>query len=218
MSAGIATQIFNFITGVISTIGYPGIFFLMLLEGLLLPIPSEVVMAFGGYLIYTGQLSGIWLFSSFFLLLMAGTFGNLAGALLAYGIGYYGGKPLIVRFGKYVMMDEGTVDHVQTWFHKYGPASVFGTRLVPIFRTFISIPAGIGKMDWKLFSLLTFLGSLIWDSILIYFGYSLGNNWESILTVFDQYQYVAVAAIIILLALYFYTKFRSRSRADSKAE
>ncbi len=214
MATGLVSTVFNFTTNIISSIGYPGIFGLMLLEGLLFPIPSEVVMAFGGYLIWAGQLSGIWVFPAFFILLMAGTIGNLAGALIAYEIGYYGGKPLIVKFGKYVMLDEATVDHVQRWFHRYGSISVFGTRLVPIFRTFISIPAGIGKMDWRLFTILTFIGSLIWDTMLIYFGYTLGSNWQNILTVFDQYQYIAVAAIIVLIIAFVYVKLTGR-KADS---
>lgn len=212
---GIVTEVFNLTTGVISSIGYPGIFGLMLLEGMLLPIPSEVVMAFGGYLIYTGQLPGLLSVPAFVILLLVGTVGNLSGALIAYYIGYYGGEPLIVRYGKYVFLDESSVKHVQRWFSKYGPESVFGTRLVPIFRTFISIPAGIGKMNIKLFAVLTFLGSLIWDSVLIYFGISLGKNWQKIITFFDQYQYVAIAAIVILLALFFINKVRAKSARNS---
>ncbi|MCL5731560.1 MAG: DedA family protein [Candidatus Thermoplasmatota archaeon] len=212
---GIVAEVFNLTTGIISAIGYPGIFGLMLLEGMLLPIPSEVVMAFGGYLIYTGQLTGFLYVPAFLILLLVGTFGNLSGAMIAYYIGYYGGEPLIVRYGKYVFLDEASVKHVQRWFQKYGPESVFGTRLVPIFRTFISIPAGIGKMNIRLFASLTFLGSLIWDSVLIYFGISLGRNWQKIILFFDQYQYVAIGAIIVLVGLFFINKLAKKRTGNS---
>ena len=105
------------------------------------------------------------------------------------------------------MLDESAIAKTQSWFEKYGKASVFLTRLVPVFRTFISIPAGIAKMNRLQFSLYTFIGSLIWDSLLIYLGYRLGSGWNSIIATFDRFQYVSIAAFLILVGWLYYAKF-----------
>ena len=206
----IATELANFVIGLIQALGYPGIFVLMLLEGLLLPIPSEVVMAFGGYLAFSGGLLGAAGLPAFIILLVVGSLGNLTGAYLAYMLGDYGGIPLILRYGKYVMLDESSIRRTHEWFLRYGPLSVFFTRLVPIFRTFISIPAGIARMNRASFLLLTLAGALIWDSFLIYFGYILGPHWGSILSYFDEYQYVAIAILIGIILWWFLSKLSKK--------
>ncbi len=211
----IATSLANFVIGLIQTLGYPGIFFLMLLEGLLLPIPSEVVMAFGGYLAFSSGLPDIMGIPAFVVLLIVGSLGNVVGAYLAYLLGDYGGIPLIMRYGKYVMLDEGSIRRTHEWFLRYGPISVFLTRLVPIFRTFISIPAGIAKMNRTTFLLLTLAGSLIWDSLLIYLGYVLGPHWGSILSFFDEYQYVAIGILVAIILWWFFSKISKRNRISA---
>lgn len=215
LNFALATMVSNYIISIITTLGYPGIFFLMLLEGLLLPIPSEVVMAFGGYLAYSGVLPSEIGIPAFIILLLAGSLGNMVGAFLAYMLGDYGGIPLILRYGRYVMLDKGSIDKTQQWFEKYGTPSVFLTRLVPVFRTFISIPAGIAKMNRSHFLALTFVGALIWDSVLIYLGYLLGTHWDQILNVFNKFTDVAIAALILLVIGWFYTKLRKRSAAKN---
>ncbi len=209
MSFSLANYVINLVTQVMTSLGYPGIFILMLLEGMLLPVPSEVVMAFGGYLAFSDQLPPVLGIPAYLVVLIAGSIGNLTGAYIAYMIGDYGGIPLINRYGKYVMLKPDTVDKVQKWFEKYGPISVFLTRLVPVFRTFISIPAGIATMNRKRFLLYTFLGAVIWDSFLIYLGWTLKQDWNSILGTFDKYTYAAVAALAVL---FFYWLYRSLSR------
>ncbi|GGM73803.1 alkaline phosphatase [Thermogymnomonas acidicola] len=209
---GIVVEVVNLILSIIQTIGYPGIFGLMLLEGMLLPIPSEVVMLFGGYLVVSGGLPAYMNVPAFALLVLAGTLGNLVGAYIAYAIGRYGGIPLIMKFGKYVALDEKSVRRTEEWFRKYGPASVFFTRLVPVFRTFISIPAGIGEMDLKKFLGLSFAGSLIWDIVLVYLGMKLGRSWEVAVNFFDKYTYVAVVAAVLVILYIAYTKYRSLRR------
>ena len=214
--AGLITYVVNFVVNIIQTIGYPGIFVLMMLEGMLLPIPSEVVMAFGGFLVVSGDLPGFGGIPAFLILLLVGSVGNLVGALIAYYIGDYGGIPLITRYGKYVLLKEDTVSKTQLWFEKYGPMSVFLTRLVPIFRTFISIPAGIARMDRKRFSVYTFVGAIIWDSLLIYLGMIFGANWESVTSFFDKYTYVAAAAVVALIVYWLYRNLKSRRSGDGK--
>ncbi|MHB8361269.1 MAG: DedA family protein [Thermoplasmataceae archaeon] len=193
---------------IIQTIGYPGIFFLMLLEGLLLPVPSEVVMAFGGYLAITGALPGIGPIPAYILVIIAGTLGNLVGSSLAYAIGYYGGEPGIVKFGKYVGLDENSVKITHKWFLKYGKISVFVTRMIPIFRTFISIPAGIAKMKYSTFAIYTLMGTIIWDSVLVYFGFILGSRWRDILGAFNDYTYLGITVFVVVL-IYLYARHRS---------
>ncbi|MCL4332283.1 MAG: DedA family protein [Candidatus Thermoplasmatota archaeon] len=209
---GIVETVITLTTSFIQAIGYPGIFVLMLLEGTLLPIPSEVVMAFGGFGIYEGWLGPVLGIPAFIVLLLAGTVGNLVGALVAYHIGYYGGEPFVKKVGRYILLDESAVTKTTAWFHKYGALSVFLTRLVPVFRTFISIPAGIAKMNRVKFSIYTFVGSLIWDTILIYLGIRLGPGWESIMGFFDQFQYVSIAAFLIIGGWIYYAKFMHKRR------
>jgi len=205
--------VINEMTNIIQTIGYPGIFFLMVLEGMLLPIPSEVVMVFGGYLLYRNDLTGIGVLPGFGVLLLVGTLGNLVGALIAYYLGDKGGIPLIMKYGRYVMLDEHSINTTHIWFKKYGDISVFATRLVPIFRTFISIPAGIAKMKLNYFILFTISGMIIWDTILIYIGIKLGPNWQTMLSYSDLFTYIAVAAIVILALYWVYITLKKKKAA-----
>lgn len=207
----LATLVSNFIENTIVTLGYPGIFFLMLLEGLLLPIPSEVVMAFGGFLAFQSRLPAELGIPAFILLLIAGSVGNMVGAYLAYLLGDYGGIPLILRYGRYVMLDRKSIDKTQQWFERYGNSSVFLTRLVPVFRTFISIPAGIAKMNRSHFLLLTLLGAVIWDSILIYLGYLLGPNWNNIIDAFNKFTDVALVALAAIIVWWVWSKVTKRN-------
>lgn len=219
MNIPLANYVINHVIQVMESLGYPGIFLLMLLEGMLLPVPSEVVMALGGFLAFSNGLPPVLGIPAYIIVLLAGSVGNLTGAFIAYLIGDYGGIPLIKRYGKYVMLKPDTVEKVQAWFDKYGTVSVFLTRLVPIFRTFISIPAGIARMDRKLFATYTFLGALIWDSFLIYLGWKFGQNWQTILGTFDKYTYAAAAAIVVLFFYWLYRALsrRKRNRAQDKA-
>ncbi|MGP6207009.1 DedA family protein [Cuniculiplasma sp. SKW3] len=211
---GLIEYIVNLIIYVIRTANYPGIFFLMFLEGLLLPIPSEVVMAFAGYLSLTGELPNYFGVPAVILALIAGSVGNAVGASAAYGIGYYGGRPAILKFGKYIKLDQNSLKKTEEWFNKYGEISVFFTRLVPVFRTFISIPAGLAEMNFKKFIILTFVGTVIWDSVLIYLGYILGSKWEAILSAFNDYSYISIAAALIVL-IYVYRKLSARTRRNN---
>lgn len=214
--SSIITMVVNLVTGTITELGYPGIFFLMVLEGMLLPIPSEVVMLFGGFLVYEGDLPGYFGMPGWLILLIVGSVGNLVGALIAYYIGKLGGKPAIVRYGKYVLLDKGAADRITGWFDRYGPPSVFLTRLVPVFRTFVSIPAGIASMNKTKFSSYTLAGMLLWDSLLIYLGLQLGPNWNSILGDFDKYTYASIALAGAILLYFGYRVLKRRRESTSQ--
>lgn len=182
----------------------------MLLEGMLLPIPSEVVMAFGGYLVVTGALQAQLGIPAVILLLLSGTVGNVTGASIAYYIGKLGGLRFIERYGRYLLIDNKSVIRAQRFFDKYGSMSVFATRLLPIFRTFISIPAGIAQMDIKTFLVYTSLGTLSWNSILIYLGFTLGSKWQLLLPFFDFLTYVVALIIVAILIWWLCTTIKRK--------
>ena len=212
----IVAYVITLITSTILKIQYPGIFVLMMLEGMLLPIPSEVVMVFGGYLLYENELPPYSFAPAFAILLIVGTVGNLVGALLAYLIGDKGGAEFVKLYGKKIGISEKTIDRVNIWFNKYGEVSVFVTRLVPVFRTFISIPAGLGRMKISKFISFTLIGMVIWDTILIYIGYTLGTRWNSILGISNNFTYAALAAAaIVLVVIYYMAKKSARNNTTA---
>lgn len=180
----------NTILDVISTTGYFGIFFLMTLESAVMPVPSEVVMPFSGYLVLQGRFN-LWYVT------LAGTLGNLAGSILAYVIGLYFGRGFILKYGKYVLLKKKYLLLSEKWFKKYGDKTIFFSRLLPVVRTVISLPAGIGRMNFKKFCIYTFVGSVPWNFALTYVGVWLGKNWNLIL----RYSHVIDAAIVAVLVV-----------------
>jgi membrane protein DedA with SNARE-associated domain len=161
----------DFIINLISTFSYPGIIFLMTLESACMPVPSEIVMPFAGFAVQQGQLE-------FFATGLAGALGCLAGSVLSYVVGYYGGRPLLEKYGRYILITRHEIDLAHGWFERYGVATVFIARLLPIVRTFVSLPAGIARMDFKKFAVYSFVGSLPWCFALTYAGVILGENWD----------------------------------------
>jgi membrane protein DedA with SNARE-associated domain len=188
---GLVDAIVQWVLDIIQSMGYLGIVFLMFLDGISFPIPSEVIMAFSGWLAYDGEFNLLFV-------ILTGTLGSVIGAIVAYGIGYTGGRVLVQRFGRYVLMGDDSLDKAEAWFKHYGDWAIFLTRFVPLVRTLISFPAGIAKYDLKRFILYTALGSLIWNAVLAYLGYLLGPEWENIIDFFDRYSMVAVAALAII--------------------
>lgn len=185
----------------ISTLGYFGIFILMTLESALIPIPSEVTMPFSGSLAAAGRFN-------FWLIVAAGTLGNLVGSILAYFLGAWGQeavvRKVIVKYGKYFLISEHEYDHSERWFRKHGEMIVFVSRVLPIVRTFISLPAGVAKMNLTKFILYTTVGSLIWSYLLTNIGVMLGNNWQSLEVYFRKFDLVIV--VFLLGAIFFYVR------------
>jgi membrane protein DedA with SNARE-associated domain len=158
------------VTGTVSAVGYLGVMFLMTFESACVPIPSEIIMPFSGFLVSAGKLN-LWL------VVLAGAFGNLIGAIITYAIGYYGGRPFILKYGKYFFVKEKEVHHAEKFFARWGDFAVFIARNLPVIRTFISLPAGVAEMNFPKFALFSFLGSLPWCFALTYLGVLLGKNW-----------------------------------------
>ncbi len=189
----------SFIIQFIHSTGYAGIFLLMMLESALIPIPSEITMPFAGFLVSRGELN-------FILVVLTGAIANLVGSLIAYYIGYFLEETVIVgwikRWGKFLLITPDDYEKSRHWFQKYGASIVFFSRLLPGIRTFISLPAGLAKMDLRKFSLYTFLGSLLWCAVLTYVGVVLGENWHTLEPIYHKFEAI-IAAFIILSALWY---------------
>lgn len=162
----------GFIIAVISASGYAGIVLLMAIESACIPLPSEVIMPFSGYLVYTGRFNLFWVAT-------AGAFGCNVGSAVAYYVGYYGGRPLVERYGSYIFLSERELHWADRFFEKWGDWAVFVSRLLPVIRTFIALPAGIAKMKQVRFHIFTFLGSWPWCYALAWIGVRLGERWNT---------------------------------------
>lgn len=198
----------NWLVGTIGAMGYPGIFILMAMESSVIPIPSEVVMPPAGYLAQQGQMN-IWLS------ILCGTVGSLAGAYLNYFAAHYLGRPLLLKYGRYVWITEEKFAKVETFFHKHGEISTFIGRLLPVVRHLISLPAGLAGMHhWK-FSLYTILGAGIWVTVLTWIGYIIGQNQELIM----RYSHQALIGVIIfsiVLVTVYVKRHRRKSHTSDK--
>lgn len=196
----------RFMTGVIGDYGYYAVIILMILESACIPIPSEVTMVFGGFLVSRGRLDFFWVG-------MFGTLANVLGSWLAYWVGLVGGRPLIERWGKYIFLRKHELDRAEVWFEKHGEAAVFVSRLLPVVRTFISLPAGVAKMPFAKFTVYTFLGCLPWTFALTWAGFLLGENWETFLKYGEP---VSIAIVLLLVAVLVWWLVR-RARAKNRA-
>ncbi|HZK18248.1 MAG TPA: DedA family protein [Clostridia bacterium] len=171
----------------------------MAIESANIPLPSEIILPFGGYLVSTGDLN-------FWGVAFAGTIGGTLGSMASYIIGFYGGRPLLDRYGRYLGISHANLAMADQWFTRYGEYTVFFTRLMPVIRTFISLPAGISKMNFNRFVIYTFLGSLPWCVFLTWLGFKLGEEWESIEKYFHLADVVIIGAVVLFIVVYFWRK------------
>jgi membrane protein DedA with SNARE-associated domain len=191
--AGLLTVIVLKVTAFVASLGYWGIGIMMAIGSCNIPLASEVTMPFGGYLVSIGRLT-------FWGVVLAGTIGGTVGSLISYYIGLYGGRPFLDRYGRYLGASPSRLALAEAWFARYDLWTVFFTRLLPVVRTFISLPAGVAGVNIFTFTLYTFVGTLIWSAILTYIGFSLGVHWEIISPWFHRFDLVLLFAIILLLA------------------
>ena len=195
----------------ISSLGYFGVFILMTLESACIPIPSEVTMPFSGSIIASGQFN-------FWILVIVGTLGNLVGSLLAYWLGAWGQeavvRKIIVKYGKYFLVSEHEYDRSERWFRNHGELMVFASRILPVLRTFISLPAGVAKMNLKKFIGYTIVGCFIWTAVLTEIGVVLGNNWKSLEGYFRKFDVVIVVICVGVVAWYIWHKLKHVRRTS----
>ena len=196
----------------IASYGYLAIFVLMLAESACIPVPSELIMTFGGALA-AGAVPGTHL--NLIGVILAGTAGNVAGSYIAWAVGRYGGQPALRRWGKRLRLREHDVDRAVAWFDRYGNKAVLIGRLLPVVRTFISLPAGIAGMPPLRFGIYTTLGCLPWTTALAVAGYAVGANWESIVTAFHGPSYIIAGIVLVAIVLAAW-RYARRRRAEPR--
>ena len=203
----------------ISAMGYWAVIFLMAIESACIPLPSEVIMPFAGTLTATLVIDGVTHAARFNLILvgLAGALGCLIGSVVAYWVGVWGGRPFIGRYGKYVLISKHDLDTADRFFTKYGQAAIFISRLLPIVRTFISLPAGIARMPFGKFCLYSFLGSLPWCLVLAWLGQILGKNWKVLETYFRKFDVVIGILILAGIAWFLWRHLRRPREATEEA-
>ncbi len=205
MIARILEILASFVIGFISCAGYLGIILLMAIESACIPLPSEIIMPFSGYLVFRGQFG-------LFEVALAGAFGCLVGSIPAYYLGQYGGRPLIEKYGKYVLIDHHDLDIADRWFARYGDWVIFFGRLLPVIRTFISFPAGVSRMNMPRFIVYTIVGSFPWCLGLAYIGMKLGENWNTLGVYFHDFD-IVIGVLIGLGVVYYVWRHVKARRA-----
>jgi membrane protein DedA with SNARE-associated domain len=193
----IITLLAGFIIGTISRLGYGGIVLLMAIESACIPLPSEIIMPFSGYLVYTGEMN-LWLVG------LAGAVGCVLGSIVAYYAGAWGGRPFIEKYGKYILISHHDLDLADRWFQRHGDITIFVGRLLPVIRTFIAFPAGVARMNLWRFNLYTFVGSFIWSVGLAWIGMKLGEHWNTLGVYFHRFD--AAIGVILLIAVVWYVR------------
>ena len=205
MTEKILTALFAFISSLIAFSGYGGIVILMAIESACIPLPSELIMPFAGYLVYRGAMKLIWVAT-------AGAIGCNVGSVIAYEIGCYGGRPLVERYGRWILMGRRELDWADRFFARWGYLAVFIARLLPVVRTFIALPAGIARMPRLRFHVYTFLGSWPWCFGLAWLGMKLGENWRVVGKYLHKFDAVILAILILLIVWFVWSHWQNRLR------
>jgi membrane protein DedA with SNARE-associated domain len=202
---GIETWFLEIITNVYDVMGWPGVVFLMGVESAAIPFPSELIMPLAGWLLIEAKGDSAWMLG---MAAFYGALGNLLGSWVAYWISYKGGRPLLKKYGKYVLVTQHEVDQAEEWFQKYGELAVFASRMLPVVRTFISVPAGIARMNFWKFSFYTFTGSYPWSLGLAYGGFKLGENWEDLRSFMRPFDFPIAAIILVVVVWFIYHRIK----------
>lgn len=217
--SNIITLLTQFIQNLYLVTGVLGIVLAMAIESCLIPLPSEIIMPLAGTMITTGMLGinpHLPLVLNLILLAFAGSLGSLLGSLAAYWIGYAGGRPVILKYGKYILISQHDADKADRFFQRWGTPTAFFSRMLPVVRTYISLPAGITRMSVFKFSIYTFLGSLPWCLLLAFLGYQLGQHYEQISGPLHYLDGVIVVLVVVLVVLYVWRHIRNDRRARAE--
>lgn len=197
----------TWVIDLIEKLGYAGLFGGMSLQATgFVPLPSEVMMSFGGYLAQARFLE-LWA------VVLAGALGDLAGALVAYAIGFYGGRPLLERFGRLVFVRHAELERIDRWFERFGPRTVFICRLLPGIRAFASLPAGVGRMHLAVFAGFTAAGSVIWCTAFASLGFVLGKNWAALEPFVRRFAILLIAIVVLAVGFWIWSHFRAEKQA-----
>jgi membrane protein DedA with SNARE-associated domain len=202
----------EFIVHFISSAGYAGVMLLMAIESACIPLPSEVIMTFSGYLVYTGRFNLLWVATW-------GAIGCNVGSVLAYEAGRYGGRPFINRWGRLILLNAHDLDRSEHFFQRFGDITVLVARLLPVVRTFIALPAGIAKMPRLRFHIYTFVGSWPWCFVLAYIGMRLGERWETdprLKMWFHRFDALIVVGLFVAIAWFVWSHWKNRVREEKQ--
>ena len=197
----------GFIISVLQASGYWGVLGLMAIESACLPLPSEIILPFAGYLVSTGRLN-------LYLVATVGALGCNLGSVIAYAVGAYGGRPAVRRWGRYVLLTERDLEHADWFFNRFGGPAVFIGRMLPVVRTFIALPAGIARMPQLRFHLYTFAGSWPWCFLLAWVGMKLGDAWDTnpgLHAVFHYFDYAVIVIAVVVLARFVWSRWGQRA-------
>jgi membrane protein DedA with SNARE-associated domain len=208
LAEGLIAKLGLFVISVISATGYGGVVLLMGIESACIPLPSEVIMPFSGYLVFTGQFK-LWIVA------LMGAIGCNLGSEIAYEIGYYGGRPLVERYGSYILLSENELNWADRFFSRFGDITVLISRLLPVVRTFIALPAGITRMPRSRFHVYTFVGSFPWCLGLAYLGMKAGQNWGYLGKYFHEFDKVIAAVIAAGIIWFVWSRWQHRVRVAS---
>lgn len=212
-------QLVEFLTQLMQSIGWLGVIFIMLLESCNIPIPSEVTMPLSGWMLVQARGLSVW--DSLWQGGLAGGIGCTLGSALSYVLGAWGGRPLVQRYGKYILVHEEDLERADRWFARWGDWAAFISRLLPIVRTFISFPAGVVRMNFWRFLLFSFVGSFIWCAALAWGGYHFGQNWETLREMMRPFDIPIAIVLVAGVAYYVYRHIRrgkQRHAADGTEE
>ncbi len=205
------------VTQIYEAVGYLGVALWVAIESVIIPIPSELVLPFAGFLVGDGRaiepLTGQpW---SYWLVVLAGTLGATAGALVAYAIGAWGGRPLIERWGRYLGISAEDLDRAERFFARYGPAASFFGRMIPVIRSLVSFAAGVARMPLLPFTVFTILGSLPFTALLVFTGVQLGANWETVGGVLKQFEYAVIGVLVVIVLAWIWLRIIKPRRASA---
>ncbi len=195
----------DFIINFIDAGGYLGLFLLMVSQGCGIPIPSEIVIPFSGFLVATGEFS-------FWMVVLIGTLGNFVGSIVAYWLGYKGGRTLLTKYGKYIFISRKDMHIGDRWFKKRGELSVFVGRFLPIVRTYVSFPAGIAKMHFGKFCLYTLLGFTPWCILFVWLGMKMQGSWENILQKLEPFNLLILGLIVLWIGWYIWGHIKKNKK------
>ena len=215
MLAFIDEIVIPFLNGLYGAVGYLGVLVAMAIESAMIPLPSELILPYAGFLVSDPTkleplTHGTW---EFWIVVVVATIGNTIGSLIAYAIGAWGGRPFLERYGKYLLIRHHEIELAERFFDRYGAATAFFSRLLPIVRTFISFPAGVARMPLRTFIAYSTAGAFLWSIILVYAGTVLGQNWVRIREALQPFDLVIGLAVVALVAIFLWWRLGMPGRA-----